>query len=162
MIADGINRVGVSLSDFALLSLLALTLYSVTARYVFRSPSIHALEISVYLLLIVAWGSIGWILRAERHVRMDALYVKLPRAARAVADLVSVLSILVFSGVLIWAGTVNALTAFNRGYRSSSLLAFPMWIPYLLIPLGGGLLLLVALYKIFDIGARKNAGDPAL
>lgn len=161
-VAGRINRAGITLSELALLSLMVLTVYSVIARYVFRSPSVHALEISVYLLLIVAWGSIGWILREERHVRMDALYVYLPRGARAAADLVSVLSILIFSGVLIWAGSVNVMSALDRGYRSSSLLAFPMWIPYLLIPIGACLLALIAICKLYDIGGRKHAGETTL
>src|SRR5699024_9675583 len=103
----------------------------VLTRYVFQSPSIHALEISQYLLLVISWMSIGWVLIVGRHVRMEALYNVLPRKLKLSADLISKLAIILFSGVIIWAGSVNVLTALEKGYRSSSLLSFPMWIPYL-------------------------------
>lgn len=139
------GRSGIVIAELALVGLMLLTVYAVLARYVFRSPSIHALEVSQYLLLVISWMSIGWVLIVGRHVRMEALYNVLPRTLKLSANLISKLAIILFSGVLIWAGSVNVMTALEKGYRSSSLLSFPMWVPYLLIPLGGILLLLAAL-----------------
>ncbi|MFI8750443.1 TRAP transporter small permease [Vreelandella lionensis] len=139
------GRGGIVIAELALVGLMLLTVYAVLARYVFRSPSIHALEVSQYLLLVISWMSIGWVLIVGRHVRMEALYNVLPRTLKLSANLISKLAIILFSGVLIWAGSVNVMTALEKGYRSSSLLSFPMWVPYLLIPLGGILLLLAAL-----------------
>lgn len=136
---------GVVIAELALVGLMLLTVYAVVTRYVFHSPSIHALEISQYLLIVISWMSIGWVLIAGRHVRMEALYNILPRTLKLPADLISRLSIILFSGVLIWAGSVNVVTALEKGYRSSSLLSFPMWMPYMLIPVGGILLLLATL-----------------
>lgn len=139
------GRAGIAIAELALVGLMLLTVYAVLARYVFRSPSIHALEVSQYLLLVISWMSIGWVLIVGRHVRMEALYNVLPRTLKLSANLISKLAIILFSGVLIWAGSINVMTALDKGYRSSSLLSFPMWVPYLLIPLGGILLLLAAL-----------------
>ena len=70
----------------------------------------------------------------------------MPGMLKKAADFVSKLAILVFCGVIIWAGSVNVITALERGYRSSSLLGFPMWVPYILIPVGGVLLLMATIY----------------
>lgn len=145
-IAFHVNRGGVVIAELALVGLMLLTVYAVLTRYVFRSPSIHALEISQYLLLVISWMSIGWVLMVGRHVRMEALYNVLPRMLKMVADIINKLAVITFCGVLVWAGSVNVITSLARGYRSSSLLSFPMWVPYVLIPVGGMLLLLATLY----------------
>jgi C4-dicarboxylate transporter, DctQ subunit len=141
-----VGKGGVLIAEIALVGLMLLTVYAVLTRYLFRSPSIHALEVSQYLLLVISWMSIGWVLIVGRHVRMEALYNVMPGILKKAADLVSKLAILVFCGVIIWAGSVNVITALERGYRSSSLLGFPMWAPYTLIPVGGILLLMATIY----------------
>lgn len=145
---DGLNRIGVTVAELALLALLGLTVYAVIARYVFSRPSIYGLEISVYLLLVIAWGSAGWVLKVDRHVSMEALCAVLPGWARRMADLLAKASVLVFCLVLVWAGSVNVISALEHGYRSSSLLRFPMWIPYALIPVGAAMVALMALRKL--------------
>ena len=145
---DGLNRIGVTVSELALVALLGLTVYAVIARYVFSSPSIYGLEVSVYLLLVIAWGSAGWVLKVDRHVSMEALYAVSPRWAQQAAGLLSRLSVLAFCLVLAWAGSVNVISAFEHGYRSSSLLRFPMWIPYALIPIGATMIALMAMRKL--------------
>lgn len=142
---DLISRAGMTISRLALVGLLLTTVYAVVTRYVFNSASVHALEISTYLLSIITWLSIAAILREDRHVRMDALRERLSPGFVRIAQWISTSAILAFASVLCWAGSVNVLTALERGYRTSSLLAFPLWIVYLLIPIGAGLLVLMAL-----------------
>lgn len=145
-----ISKTSVVIAEVALVALMLLTVYAVVTRYIFRSPSIHALEVSQYLLLVIAWMATGWVLIEGRHVRMEALHTVLPRMLQRLANLLSALAVLTFSGVIIWAGSTNVMTALSRGYRSSSLLSFPMWIPYLMIPIGGVLLLLATLYLLTE------------
>lgn len=146
VISYSVSKGGVLIAELALVSLMILTVYAVITRYAFRSPSVHALEISQYLLLVISWLSIGWVLVVGRHVRMEAGYNAFPKKLQKIADIISRASIVLFCIIIIWAGSVNAITALEKGYRSSSLLSFPMWMPYTLIPLGGGLLLVATLY----------------
>jgi TRAP-type C4-dicarboxylate transport system permease small subunit len=144
-VSDLSNRAGVLLAEAALLGLMLITTYAVISRYVFSSPSVHAMEISVYLLLVSAWCSIGWIHKVNRHVSMEALNVKLKGRWSRIANAISQLTVLIFCAILIGTGVVAAYTSFEKGYRSPSLLDFPMWLPYALIPIGGILLALVTL-----------------
>jgi TRAP-type C4-dicarboxylate transport system permease small subunit len=148
VIALRLNRAGVFIAELALMALMLVTVYAVFTRYVLESPSVHALEVSQYLLLVTSWMSIGWVLIVGRHVRMEALYNILPDMMKKVADIIVWLAIFIFCGVLVWSGSVNVITAFERGYRSSSLLNFPKWIPFSLIPVGGVLLLLSGIYLL--------------
>ncbi|HWL28465.1 MAG TPA: TRAP transporter small permease [Burkholderiaceae bacterium] len=162
-LSEGVNRVAVVISEIALAALMLLTVYAVVARYVFHSPSVYAVEVSTYLLLVVAWAVVGWVHHVDRHVSMEALNTRLTGTWKKIADLASELTILIFCAVLIWSGSNVALTAIERGYRSASLLKFPLWPLYLLIVLGGLLLGAVALCRLVRVltadGGTQEKGD---
>lgn len=143
-----VNRAAVTIAEAALVLLMGITVYAVIARYFFRSPSIYATEVSTYLLLVVAWCSVGWTHHVKRHVSMEALNETLKPRWRSFADGVSQLTILIFCSVLIWSGSKIVLTAIARNYRSGSLLKFPLWVAYVMIPLGAVLLALIALARL--------------
>lgn len=144
----GLNRIGLFAAEVALLALMVITVYAVIARYVFNSPSANAMEVSVYLLLISTWGAVGWIHRLDRHVCMEAFSAKLTGIWKLVSRVVSQLSILAFCAMLVWAGYGSALEKFEKNYRSTSLLEFPLWMPFALIPIGGLLLGAMALVRL--------------
>lgn len=143
------NRLGIVVAQIVLLGLALITTYGVLARYVFGRPSVHVFEISIYLLLIVTWLSIGWCMSEDRHVSMQALSSVMSSGWKRVARIVSMLSVLVFCGVIIWAGINQVISSYVRGYRSATLLAFPLWIVYALVPLGAGLLALSTIQRLF-------------
>jgi len=148
--ATGINRVGIVVAELGLAILMILTVYASLARYVFQSPSVHATEISVYLLLLLTWASVGWVHLEGRHVCMEALDAHMGRGWKRVARVVSHLTVLVFCLVLVWAGVLSAWRNFSQDYKSTSLLEFPLWIPYALIPLGGVLLAVMAFSRLLN------------
>lgn len=152
----GANKMAILIAELALLLLMFMTVYAVVTRYVFRSPSIHAMELSTYLLLIIAWASIGWVHYEKRHVSMEALNVKLSGFWRRLSHGISQLTILIFCSVLVVSGSNIVLTAIARNYRSSTLLKFPLWGVYILIPIGGALLGLMALLCLKNILKNKN------
>lgn len=145
---DGINSCAVFLSQISLFILMAVTTYAVVARYFFRSPSMYATEVCVYLLLLSTWLSVGYIHDQGRHVRVEVFLSIFGPRGRRCANFVSGACILAFCAVLIWAGYMVAETAFVRNYRSTSVLRFPLWITYGLIPVGGLLLGLAAIRKL--------------
>lgn len=147
-IADIPNRLAVTIAELALLAMMVFTVYAVVARYVFRSPSMYAVEVSSYLMLVIAWCSVGYVYRVNRHVSMEALTSRLGGAAKNIADIIAQCAVIIFCAALIWSGGRISLTAFEKGYRSASLLKFPMWIAYALIVLGGVLLLVVAIQRL--------------
>lgn len=154
---DGVNSCAVFLSQIALLILMLVTTYAVVARYFFRSPSIYATEVCVYLLLVCTWFSVGYIHRQGRHVRVEVFLNILGPKGQRVANFVSGLCILGFCAVLVWAGYMVAETALLRNYRSTSVLRFPLWITYGLIPVGGLLLGLTAIQRLLLPEADRQA-----
>jgi TRAP-type C4-dicarboxylate transport system permease small subunit len=152
-ITSGINRltwISEILSEIALLGLLILVFHEVVVRYALNSPTLFSVEISEYLLVFVAFISAGWVLKEDRHVRMLAVIDLLPEKARLVADILSSVGVMIFCGVLAWKGGQTTIMAFTGDYHSSSLLNFPLWIPYSLIPLGAFILGFQYIIRIGD------------
>ena len=58
--------------------------------------------------------------------------------------------------MLLYAGLRSTLTAFEKNYRSASLLEFPLWIVLLLIPAGALMLGLVSIDRVL----RAKHGAP--
>ena len=147
--ARGSNRVAILVAEVALAALMIACTYGVIARYVFNSPSIYITEVCVYLLLVCSWLSIGWVHLENRHVSVEAFHMRFSPRGKRLATCISQLCILFFCLVLLWAGISVVETALARNYRSASMLRFPLWIAYGMIPLGGTLLGLATLRQLF-------------
>ena len=147
-IVDIPNKLAVTIAELALLAMLVFTVYAVVARYVFRSPSMYAVEVTSYLMLVIAWCSAGYVYRVNRHICVEAFASRFRGKVQRVAQLISEFAVIVFCAALMWSGAKISLTAFARGYRSASLLKFPMWVAYTSIVLGGLLLLVVAIQRL--------------
>ena len=156
-IASGINRLtwfSEILSEIALLGLLLLVSHEVVVRYVFNSPTLFSVEISEYLLVFVAFLSAGWVLKEDRHVRIHAVINLLPEKARLCADILTSFGVMIFCGILAWKGVQATIIVYTGDYHSSSLLNFPLWIPYSIIPFGAFVL---GTQYIIRIGDRIKA-----
>lgn len=147
-ISDKISRSGIFISEIALLTLLLMTVYAVLSRYVFHRPSIHAFELSAYLLVVATWMAAGWVLKIDRHVSMEALSHRLGTRGQGVSNAIGHATVLAFCAILVWVGSASVIDAIEHNYRSASLLGFPLWASYVMTPIGAGVLGLVALQKL--------------
>jgi TRAP-type C4-dicarboxylate transport system permease small subunit len=154
IISKGINRLtwlAELLAEIGLIGLLLIVIHEVIVRYVFDSPTLYSVELSEYLLILVVFMSIGWVLKEDRHVAVTFVVDLLPIKMRLGLKLLTSLLTMAFLGILVWKGGRTTLTAFTGKYHSSSLLDFPMWIPYALIPLGALVLSLQYMVKIGEL-----------
>ena len=156
-IASCINRLSrfsEILAEIALAALLLLVFHEVVVRYVLNKPTIFSVEISEYLLVFVTFMSVGWVLKEDGHVRMLALVQVMPRKAQLVMDILTSLMVTVFCFILAWKGGQTAIMAYKGDYHSSSLVNFPLWIAYSMIPFGA---LVLGLQFIVRIGERVHS-----
>jgi TRAP-type C4-dicarboxylate transport system permease small subunit len=154
IISKGINRLtwlAELLAEIGLIGLLLIVIHEVIVRYVFDSPTLYSVELSEYLLVLVVFMSIGWVLKEDRHVAVTFVVDRLPERMRLGLKLLTSLLTMAFLGIIVWKGGKTTLTAYTGNYHSSSLLDFPMWIPYALIPLGALVLSLQYIVKIGEL-----------
>lgn len=114
----------------------------VLGRYFFPAHAISwAEEVIVYF---VVWGVLvtsSQLVRTDGHVRPDVLLRILPAGAQRWLEVFNCLAALAFSAGMIWFGWEIVNTSLLIDERSSSALAFPMWVYYASLPTGGALML---------------------
>lgn len=109
-------------------------------RY-FHNRAIYWMEeICRYGLLYITFLSAAWVLKQDRHVRMDIVLIKLSERQRTVVNIgTSALGALICLFVT-WYSGLTVLESFQEGYRVNTLLK-PLEAPILVvIPLGSFLL----------------------
>lgn len=156
------------ISEICLLILLGLIAQEVLRRYVFDSPTQYSVEFSQYLLVFLAFAPAAFCLKHDRHVRVELLVNILPKRTQTILRVFCYIVLVAFAAVLVWYGTKISAQAFLKDERSSSLISFPMWIPYAFIPLSSLALslqaLALALQAVCDLrrgGAEESLNGPA-
>jgi C4-dicarboxylate transporter DctQ subunit len=123
-------------AQISILGTLAVVTGEVVARYIFNSPTQSSLEITEYCLVAMGFLPLAMIYRRGGHVSVELLIDLLPTDAKTICNKVSAVITAAFSFLVFWFGMGMTLHAFESQTASSSLMAFPMWIAYLPIPLG--------------------------
>jgi C4-dicarboxylate transporter DctQ subunit len=111
----------------------------VVLRYGFNASITWAEEFTRYAIVWMSFIGAGMGVRASAHITVDLLPAVLPERARAHLRRAMAVAGIGFGLVVAWLGTVLVLRASEAGQVSPALEA-PMYLVYLAIPLGGGLL----------------------
>lgn len=128
-------------SATSLLFLLLLVSWGVFSRYILRSPSLIALEISGYLMVLLAFLPSGYLVYKNQHVSSEFLISRLPKRPHQIVKIISDLFVLLYCIVILYEGVESTIIMYQSKFRSTTLLNFPTWIVYFLIPLGISFLL---------------------
>lgn len=120
----------------------AITCQMIFVRFVLNGSTVWQTEAVIYLVIAATLVGLPYVQRLRGHVNVDLIPLSLaPRPRFALAMLTSVLSIVIVS-IMLWYGFEYWHFAWDRGWRSDTVWGVRLWIPYLAIPIGFGLLLL--------------------
>ena len=153
---DRIERRLIGLLGAAALGVAA---YDIFGRYV--SPELAAPwadEMIVYLVVWAIFIASSQLVRADGHVRPDLVLRLLPPGSQRVAEIFNCLAALAFSAGLAWLGWQIASESFALDERSATALAFPMWLYYAALPVGGALMTVRYALRLYRYALRF---DPA-
>jgi TRAP-type C4-dicarboxylate transport system permease small subunit len=119
-----------------------ITCQMIIVRFVLNGSTIWQTEAVIYLVIAATLVGLPYVQRLRGHVNVDLIPLSLsPRPRFFMAILTSVLSIAIVS-VMLFYGYEYWHFAWDRGWRSDTVWGVRLWIPYLSIPVGFGLLLL--------------------
>jgi TRAP-type C4-dicarboxylate transport system permease small subunit len=134
-------------------------------------------ELAGYALAIGTAWALAAALIDRAHIRIDSLYMLLPGMVRVVLDLVALVLLVGFFGLVFWHGLGVFEQSWTSGSRSQSALETPLVIPQAIWLMGlalfvvvGAALLLAALVRLVRgehaavarmIGTRSAAEDVA-
>jgi len=147
------------MSVVAVFASVAIIIYEVFARYIFRWPTVWEIEASVFLIIFTTFVGSAFALKNNAHIRMDMIEERLsPRARRKLALVTSVLSF-AFCVVASFKGWQMWWEAYRLGWRSDSVWAPPLAIPYLFLPIGFALMSLQYIALIAKQIEQLRRGD---
>ncbi|HYM03546.1 MAG TPA: TRAP transporter small permease [Stellaceae bacterium] len=137
------DRIEQTLVGLLGLAAMAIGLWQVVGRYFDPAQAIsYAEEVIVYLVIWAIMIISSQLVRTDGHVRPDLVLRLLPPAWVRWVEMFNCLVAIAFTGALVWYGWEIVDTSVLIDERSSSDLQFPMWIYYLSLPVGGGLMAL--------------------
>jgi TRAP-type C4-dicarboxylate transport system permease small subunit len=119
-----------------------ITCQMIFVRFVLNGSTVWQTEAVIYLMVASTLIGLPYVQRMRGHVNVDLIPLALPMKARYwMAILTLGLSIAIVT-TLFWYGFEFWHFAFDRNWKSETVWAVRLWIPYLAIPVGFGLLLL--------------------
>lgn len=136
------------LGEIALFLLLLEVSYTVVMRYIFNNPPTWSEEIACYLFIFVVLLPIGGVLKDEHHIRLDIVLDRLLQHWKLLAQICISAIGLIFCLVLFYYGVKYVMFQYRFNFRSSTLLEFPYWITYSIVPAGFILISLQYIVKI--------------
>ena len=158
-VVDAVSEwVGKGIS-FLLIPMVLLLMYEVIMRYGFDSPTVFAHETSLFLYGTTGMLAGAWVLRLGGHVRMDAIFGRLPLRTRAIIDLATAPLFFLLVGVVLWTGWDMAYFSVKVNEHTQTPWGPPYYPLKLAIPLAALLILLQGIAKFirdFFLSCRKE------
>ncbi|KJS31538.1 MAG: hypothetical protein VR64_10820 [Desulfatitalea sp. BRH_c12] len=147
---DYSSDTGGIVAAICLLVVTFIVVYEVFMRYIFNAPTTWVQEMSIYLCMAIGFLGAAYALKNDSHfsitVVVDRLNPRNRRRLKIVTDFLGA----IYSFVFIFKGMEMVKFAYDIEDVSTGLLAAPLWIPWLLVPVGGLLLTLQFINKLAD------------
>lgn len=159
-IVNGISTVAGWTAAAMILTSVFITCQMIFVRFVLNQSTVWQTEAVIYLMVASTLIGLPYVQRMRGHVNVDLIPLALaPRPRFALAVLTLSLSIVVVA-VMFWYAYDFWHLAWSRGWKSETVWAVRLWIPYLALPVGFGLFLLqlIADFVALLIGADKPFG----
>ncbi len=140
---------------FTLLSVVA----DVLLRYFFNSPLIWELEINETLILFLVFLPAAWLLKRDRHVKMDLVIRRLKPRPQALLYIFTASIGVIVCWVLFWYGVQVTWDHFQRGTYQLTVLQIPNAAVLWVIPFSSFLMFIQLLRKIYGYWGSWKASS---
>ncbi len=142
------SRAAMMLAGGACLITLGMVCYAIAMRYFFNQPQAWSDEAVGWLVVMTVMLALPEAQRRGEHIGVDALTEKLHGRGRRAAAMLGIASIAAVAYLFVTEGIETVQFTHMIGLLSNVLPDIPLWAVQALIPIGGALLLLVALSQL--------------
>ena len=125
-------------------------------RYVLGASTIWQTEFVIFSLVGSPLIGCPYVLLIKGHVNVDLLPVYLGEKGRYTLALLSSVLALIFCAILGFEGFKLFHEALTEGWRTDTVWSLPLWIPYIALPIGIGLLCLQYVADILAIATGRE------
>ncbi len=147
MLSDACGIVAAALVGMAILVVCQM----VVIRYFLNESTIWQTEFVTFSLVGATFIGCPYVLKLKGHVNVDLLPTYLGQRGRFILAIIANLLGLLFCLLLTWKGYELFHEALVNGWTTDTIWALPLWIPYLPLPLGIGLMSLQYLADILAL-----------
>lgn len=141
--------------------IILLVFLQVLSRYALNIPVGWTAELSRYLLIWITWISASYAIRKREHIRITMLVDRFSPKGKKITELFVTIVWAMFAFVMAIVGTEVVLILKDFGEQTSTL-KMPMWIVYLIIPIGGILMILRLIQQAIFIFTDREYSSNSL
>ena len=123
----------------------------VVRRAVFNSPTQWAEELIRYIIIFAVFIGVSSVTKKSEHIKMSVIIDLFSEKKRRIIDIITASIGMVFSVTILISGIILVADAKSSETLSEFGLNIPIYIPYLALPIGGGLMTLRLIGRIIDI-----------
>lgn len=139
-----------------IIAAVAITCQMIFVRFALNGSTVWQTEAITYLVIAATLIGLSYVQRLRGHVNVDLVPLALPPRPRFFLALITSVLSIALAATMLWYGYEYWHFAWERGWRSSTVWGVELWIPYLSIPIGFGLLLL---QQVADLVAVLTGTD---
>jgi|TARA_R110002124_G_scaffold69099_1_gene186390 TRAP-type C4-dicarboxylate transport system permease small subunit len=132
---------GIAASLMILASVL-ITCQMIFVRTVLNRSTVWQTEVVIYLMIAATLIGLPYVQKLRGHVGVDLLPTLLPASFRRALAGITLAVTAAMMAVMLFYGWEMWYLAWVRNWKSETVMAVPLWIPWLFVPLGFGLFLL--------------------
>ncbi len=119
-----------------------ITCQMIFIRFVLNGSTIWQTEAVIYLVVAATLIGLPYVQRLRGHVNVDLVPLALPMRVRKLLAYVTLSVSILIVGIMLFYGYEYWHFAWDRNWKSDTVWGVRLWIPYLSIPIGFGLLTL--------------------
>ena len=127
----------------------------VVERYILNLTTIWQIDVVTYCIVGATFVASPYVLMTRGHVNVDVLPIYLGQTARYWLALVTSLVALAFCVVMLILCTMYWYEAYSEGWLSNTVWRARLWVPYLSMPIGLGLLVLQYIADIYCVATGR-------
>ncbi len=141
MLGRIVNRLEEAVIALLLAAMTLVTFSQVVARYVFNTGAVWALELTQYLFAWLVLFGMSYGVKVGSHIGVDAFVRKMSPSMQRIVGIAAALFCMCY-GAIVFIGSWNLVDFTYMLDIESEDLPIPQWAPYLILPIGFGLLFL--------------------
>jgi len=153
---DHLIKWGAYIAGILIIITTVMAFYEVVSRSFFNSPTSWATELSIYAIIGSCFLGSPYAVRTYSHITVDILINNVNNRLKTVLAYISNTLGLVFSVIFTIYSFLHVMKTYSLGVTSASLLRIPMYLPELVLPVGGVLLCIAFVMQIIDGGIHKG------
>lgn len=139
-----------------------ITCQMIYVRFVLNASTVWQTEMVIYLVISATLIGLPYVQKLRGHVNVDLVPIFLAPSARRIMYFTTMSVSILIIGMITAYGYEYWHTAWSRGWKSETIWGVRLWIPYMSIPVGFGLLALQMIADVWAVyrGYEKPFGLP--